>query len=116
MYDTDKIGFVGVNGAGKSTLFKMIAGMMDFDSGDLSKSKDARIGYPEQYPVSDGNISIMDDMLTAFSEVVEIEEQLAQIHIDLESQSGDMDALVSRQAARQEHFMELDGTYTTNQK
>lgn len=111
VYDRDKIGFVGVNGAGKSTLFKIITGIMDFNSGDISKSKDVRIGYLEQYPTSDGNISIMDDMLTVFSEIVEIEEQLAQIHIDLESQNGDIDALISRQATLQERFIELDGTH-----
>ena len=54
VYDKDKIGFVGINGAGKSTLFKIIIGMMDFDSGNLSKSRDVKIGYLEQYPVSDG--------------------------------------------------------------
>ena len=111
VYDKDKIGFVGINGAGKSTLFKIIIGMMDFDSGNLSKSKDVKIGYLEQYPVSDGTRTVMDEMLTVFSEVIEIEEHLAKIQIDLEKQNGNIDALISRQATLQERFMELDGMH-----
>lgn len=111
VYDKDKIGFVGVNGAGKSTLFKMIIGTMDFDSGDLSKSKDAKIGYLEQHPVSDSDRSVMDEVLTVFSEVVWIEEQLAKIQIDLENKNCNIDALISRQVALQERFIALDGTH-----
>ncbi len=111
VYDKDKIGFVGVNGAGKSTLFKMITGEMDFDGGDLIKSRETKIGYLEQYPVSDGNPSVMDEMLTVFSDVIEVEKQLAKVQTDLENENGDMGALISRQAALQERFMELDGTH-----
>jgi len=110
VYDKDKIGFVGVNGAGKSTLFKMITGEMDYDSGDLTKSRETKIGYLEQYPVSDGNRSVIDEMLTVFSEVIEIEEQLAKVELDLENQNGDINALISRQEKLQERFIELDGT------
>ena len=110
VYDKDKIGFVGVNGAGKSTLFKMITGEMDYDSGDLTKSRETKIGYLEQYPVSDGSRSVMDEMLTVFSEVIEIEEQLAKVELDLENQNGDVNVLISRQEKLQERFIELDGT------
>ena len=35
----ERIGVVGRNGAGKSTLMKIIAGVEDYDSGHISKSK-----------------------------------------------------------------------------
>lgn len=111
VYDKDKIGFVGVNGAGKSTLFKMITGEMDFDSGDLSKSRETKIGYLEQHPVSDSNQTVMGEVLTVFSEVTDIELQLDQIEIDLQMQKGDVNTLISRQAKLQERFLELDGTH-----
>lgn len=109
VYSGDKIGFVGVNGAGKSTLLKMITGELDYDAGEISKNRETKIGYLEQYAVSDGNRSIMDEMLTVFSEVIEIEEELEHIRIELEQGSGNTDALVSRQASLQERFLELDG-------
>lgn len=111
VYDSDKIGFVGVNGAGKSTLFKMIVDAMDFDSGEISKSRDVKIGYLEQYPISDDGRTLMDEMLTVFSEVSEIEEELAEIQIDLESGIGNTGELILWQAELQERFDELDGTF-----
>ena len=111
VYDKDKIGFVGVNGAGKSTLFKIITGELEYDSGDLSKSREAKIGYLEQHPVSDSTRTVMEEILTVFSEVTAVEEQLARVQSDLETLGGDMNALISRQAALQERFMALDGTH-----
>ena len=111
VYDKDKIGFVGVNGAGKSTLFKIITGEVEYDSGDLSKSREAKIGYLEQHPVSDSTRTVMEEILTVFSEVTAVEEQLARVQSDLDSGNGDMNALISRQAALQERFMALDGTH-----
>lgn len=111
VFDKDKIGFVGVNGAGKSTLFKILTGEMDFDSGDISKSKLANIGYLEQHPVSNGSISIMEEVLRVFEEVIRMEEQLERIRKELEKQSGNMDALISRQASLQEKFMAMDGMF-----
>ena len=111
VYDKDKIGFVGVNGAGKSTLIKIITGEMESDSGELTKSRETKIGYLEQHPVSDSTRTVMDEILTVFSEVTEIEEQLAQVELALESGKGNINALIARQTALQERFMELDGTH-----
>ena len=111
VYDKDKIGIVGVNGAGKSSLIKIISGEMESDSGELTKSRETKIGYLEQHPVSDSTRTVMDEILTVFSEVTEIEEQLAQVELALESGKGNINALIARQTALQERFMELDGTH-----
>ncbi|MCQ2515735.1 MAG: ABC-F type ribosomal protection protein [Saccharofermentans sp.] len=111
VYDSDKIGFVGVNGAGKSTLFKIITGSMSHDSGDINKNKDMRIGYLEQHPVTNDNATIMDEIMTVFSEVIDIEQELTNINHDIENGIGDIDILVKRQAYLQERFIELDGAY-----
>lgn len=111
IYDSDKIGFVGVNGAGKSTLFKIITGIMNYDSGDIVKTKDLKIGYLEQHPVADENKTIMDEIMTVFAEVIDVETELAQINIDIENQNGDINSLIKRQAFLNERFVELDGAY-----
>ena len=38
-----RIGLVGANGCGKTTLFKIMQGSMEYDSGDIYKSK--KYGY-----------------------------------------------------------------------
>jgi ATP-binding cassette subfamily F protein uup len=44
----DKIGVIGVNGSGKSTLLKMIAGLVETDSGEIIKNNKADIAYLAQ--------------------------------------------------------------------
>lgn len=105
----DKVGFVGVNGAGKSTLFKIITGQMEYDSGELYRNKLTKIGYLDQYTCIESDKTIMGEMLTAFNEVIGIENELDDIRYDIESQNGDLDALVARQTALQERFEALDG-------
>ena len=77
--ETDKIGLVGVNGAGKSTLFKIIGGVMPPDSGDIFIAKDKKIGYLEQHSGLDSSKSIWDEMLSAFSNLIELEQRINAI-------------------------------------
>ncbi|MGM9936229.1 MAG: ABC-F family ATP-binding cassette domain-containing protein, partial [Candidatus Ornithomonoglobus sp.] len=105
----DKIGFVGVNGAGKSTLFKIINGLTDYDSGEIYRNKLTKIGYLDQYTCVESENTIIGEMLTAFSEVINIENELDEIRYDIENKNGDINALVARQTALQERFEELDG-------
>ena len=44
----DRIGFVGKNGCGKTTLMKMIAGLMEPDSGHVEIGQTVKVGYYSQ--------------------------------------------------------------------
>ncbi|HEV7958955.1 MAG TPA: ABC-F family ATP-binding cassette domain-containing protein [Acidimicrobiales bacterium] len=46
----DKIGVVGINGVGKTTLLRIIAGVLEPDSGQIRRSRDVRVSYLEQIP------------------------------------------------------------------
>lgn len=108
---SDKIGFVGANGAGKSTLFKIITGDMDYDEGEIFKNKSLKIGYLDQYSVNGSSKSIMEELLSVFAEVIEIENQLDEIRFDIENKNGNLDELIKKQTVLQERFEELDGFY-----
>lgn len=105
----DKIGFVGINGAGKSTLFKIINGTMDQESGELFRNKNTKIGYLDQYTCIESDKTIMGEMLTAFEEVIGIENELDDIRYCIEAKDGELEKLVARQTALTERFEELDG-------
>ncbi len=107
--DGDKIGFVGVNGAGKSTLFKVLNGIYAPDGGEVFKNKLTKIGYLEQHTCIESEKTIMEEMLSAFKEVVEIENELDDIRLAIEAGSGDLDALIKRQTMLRERFETLEG-------
>ena len=44
----ERLGLIGPNGAGKSTLLKILAGLMESDSGSISMRRNTRIGYVPQ--------------------------------------------------------------------
>ncbi len=110
----DKIGFVGSNGAGKSTLFRIITGETDYDSGEIFKNKFTEIGYLDQYACSESNKTVMEEMLGAFEENIEIENQLEDIRFEIENGGENLDELINRQTKLQERYSELDGFFYKN--
>jgi len=109
--DNDKIGFVGSNGAGKTTLFKIITGESDYDSGSIFKSKNLRIGYLEQYACENSKKTIYDEVLESFSDIIAIEQQLEDIHLDIECKNGNIDELVEKQNRLNDEFLRRDGAF-----
>ena len=50
VYQGDKIGIIATNGSGKTTFLNIIAGIEDYDCGNIVAKKDLRIGYLPQLP------------------------------------------------------------------
>jgi len=74
--EKDRIGLAGKNGSGKSTLLKVIAGIQGPSSGKVDMSDAVTIGYlPQQMKVNDST-SVMNEILTAFSEIKELEDDI----------------------------------------
>ena len=77
--ENDKIGLVGKNGAGKSTILKLICGIQKPTSGKIEMPSDLRIGYLPQIMEHHRGKSVIDEAMTAFSEIFSMEDELNSI-------------------------------------
>ena len=80
-----RVGLVGANGSGKSTLLRMIAGELEIDEGTISVPKECRVGYLSQEVFGLEGRSVIDQALTAFSEVRELADACADLERQLET-------------------------------
>ncbi len=71
----DKIGIIAKNGTGKSTLLKIIAGKEDCDSGKIVFRNGLRVGYLEQVPAMDGDLSVIDACMKGLHPSTDIDEE-----------------------------------------
>ena len=75
----DRIGLVGSNGAGKSTLLKILCGIEHADAGEIAKPKYATVGYLPQDAIVVGSRKLFDEVESAFENVMELREKLAEV-------------------------------------
>ena len=81
--DKDRVAIVGRNGAGKSTLLKIISGELSFDSGERTVSKNTTIGYLSQEFIVREDLSIYEEMITCFDEIISLEVNLEKLSYEL---------------------------------
>lgn len=74
----EKIGIVGRNGAGKSTLMKIIAGVDGYDSGNISKVKNLKVGYLTQQMTLDTHHTVWEEMSKPFAHLKKMEQEMKQ--------------------------------------
>ena len=84
----DRAAIVGINGAGKTTLLRIMAGEMEADSGTVTLSGGARLGYLAQDQGLDASSTIYEEALEAKREIIEMEEHLAQYEREMEVVKG----------------------------
>ncbi|MDO4567958.1 MAG: ABC-F family ATP-binding cassette domain-containing protein [Clostridia bacterium] len=112
-FDVDsasKIGLIGANGCGKTTLFNIIRGLEPYDSGAIYVSGNTRMGVMEQH-TDDGAHSIIDSVLSVFSDLMTVERELESINAAIDANADDMERLVARQYRLQERY-ETEGGLT----
>jgi len=85
--DKDRIGFVGKNGAGKTTMLRIIKGFHKADEGEVIVPENASIGYLPQEMELKSRMTVMEETMTAFGEVMELERKIAQYEAEIGSRN-----------------------------
>ncbi len=81
--ESDKIGLVGKNGAGKSTLMKLITGEQSPTAGHIDMPADIQIGYLPQIMEHHRGRSVIDEVMTVFDHLHDMERELERINVQL---------------------------------
>lgn len=81
--DNDRIGLVGKNGAGKSTLLKLVVGINIPTAGKIMMPSNIRLGYLPQIMQHPKGKTVIEETLTAFSELFEMHAKLDDINKEL---------------------------------
>jgi len=85
--ETDKIGLTGKNGAGKSTLMKIICGLQSPTSGQIDKPQHIRIGYLPQIMEHHRGRTVLEEAMTAFDELLQVEREIERVSAELAERS-----------------------------
>ena len=81
--ESDKIGLVGKNGAGKSTILKLVCGLQSPTSGKIAVPNGVKIGYLPQIMEHHRGRSVIDEAMTAFADMFDLEAELERISLEL---------------------------------
>ena len=87
--DGARIGIVGPNGAGKTSLIRILAGDLDANAGSVSWQRGIRLGYVPQSPELATEGTLNDEVMTAFSRLREVEDELAVSALEIQAANDD---------------------------
>ena len=108
-----RMGLIGVNGSGKSTLFRLIAGQMEPDEGNISLMRGTRVGMLTQEADIQSDLTVREELSRVFTPVQEMERRLRALEEEMAQNHEDEAALdrLSREYARLTDRFEDAGGY-----
>ncbi len=112
-YHGAKIGILGANGSGKSTVMRIIAGLDDAFTGDVTWSPGITLGYLSQEPDLDEEKTVREIVEEGTQEIVDVLKEYEEINAkfmdeEILNDPEKMDALINRQAEVQDQIDALN--------
>jgi ATP-binding cassette subfamily F protein 3 len=109
----DRIGLVGKNGSGKTTLLKIICGLQDPTSGQVTMPRDFSFGYLPQVMQHNDRFSVFEETEQAFAGIKKLEKEIEELtdaigHRD-DYHSDDYLLLIDRLTEANERFNMFGG-------
>ena len=108
-----KIGILGANGAGKSTVMRIIAGLDEAYTGDVTWSPGLSVGYLSQEPELDETKTVREIVEEGTAEIVNVLKEYEEINAkfmdeEVLNSPDKMEALINRQAEVQDRIDALN--------
>ena len=105
--ERERIGLVGPNGAGKTTLCRILAGVDEPDTGQVSRPRGVTVGYLAQEAAGHAVGSVLAEALSGFEDVWAIEREMEDVARTLETAPSE--ALTEHYGELQHRFEALGG-------
>lgn len=106
----EKAGLVGINGAGKTTLFRILAGELSADEGQVIKPSNKHLDYLSQQQNLQSELTIYDEMLEAKKDILDLQNQMRALELKMKEVSGEtLEHLMNDYALLQHRFEALNG-------
>ena len=107
----ERIGLIGMNGSGKTTIMKILMGIEEYQGGEISLRKGNKIGYLNQIPVYEENITTLDVLQIAFEQVHSLRKKMQELEHQMTLLEGEaLEKAVNQYARLMEQF-ELNHGY-----
>ncbi len=101
---------IGGNGTGKTTLIELLLGMQEPDSGEVTRPRDARVGYlAQELPGSQGG-SVLDEVLGGAGSVRQLAEEIRALEHKVADTAGvEHDKALNALGSAQTRFEQMGG-------